>query len=337
MEQREFSSEAAEYPRIFPSFVAGFDSITRNWWVMLFPVALDVLLWLGPHVQVNSFLQRWWERSLQLFASMPDTADLQAALGEVQPLWQEFALRLNLLAALRTFPVGIPSLMASLMPLKTPWGAPPFLDLGSIGVALLVVLGGTLLGLLLGAVYFWSVGRAVVAAPLKPPAGGRDFVRALVNLVALAVLWMLFVFGMSIPMSFISPLVMLFGEGVGMLALLMGLGVLLWICLPLVFVPHGVIVHRLNLWQAARRSITVVRYTFPATVIFLLGAVFTSLSMDALWRVPPEDSWLMLISVWGHAFVVSGLLAGSFVFYFRADRWVGAMLRARQDTAIVDR
>jgi hypothetical protein len=42
---------------------------------------------------------------------------------------------------------------------------------------------------------------------------------------------------------------------------------------------------------------------------------------------PEETSWLSLVGVAGHAFVTTGLLAASFIYYRDADRWVKAILK----------
>ncbi len=76
------------------------------------------------------------------------------------------------------------------------------------------------------------------------------------------------------------------------------------------------------------------RMTLPTTALFLLSIVAISEGLNILWRVPPDNSWLTLIGVSGHAFVASALLAASFIYYRDADTYTQKTLqiiKARQD------
>jgi hypothetical protein len=65
-----------------------------------------------------------------------------------------------------------------------------------------------------------------------------------------------------------------------------------------------------------------IRFTLPTTSLFLLMVLLLSAGLDLLWRVPPDTSWLALIGVLGHAFVTTGLLAASFIYYHEAVEWL---------------
>jgi hypothetical protein len=51
-----------------------------------------------------------------------------------------------------------------------------------------------------------------------------------------------------------------------------------------------------------------------------------SKGLDLLWLAPPETSWMTLVGVVGHAFITTGLLASSFIYYRDADHWVRNVL-----------
>jgi len=44
-------------PGIIGSLRAGFDTITAHITAIIFPITLDLLLWLGPHISVNQLIQ----------------------------------------------------------------------------------------------------------------------------------------------------------------------------------------------------------------------------------------------------------------------------------------
>ena len=58
--------------------------------------------------------------------------------------------------------------------------------------------------------------------------------------------------------------------------------------------------------------------------------------LNMLWQVPPENSWLMLISIIGHAFVTTGMLSASFVYYQDMNRWSDEIQSLGLPQAIVE-
>jgi hypothetical protein len=59
-----------------------------------------------------------------------------------------------------------------------------------------------------------------------------------------------------------------------------------------------------------------------------------SKGLDILWDNPDEVSWLLLIGILGHAFVTTGILASSFIYYTDAIRWIREMMKLREIKAV---
>jgi len=53
-----------------------------------------------------------------------------------------------------------------------------------------------------------------------------------------------------------------------------------------------------------------------------------------LWRIPPENSWLTLIGLAGHAFVATGLISASFIYYHDTRQWIGQLAEQPQPDEI---
>jgi ABC-type transporter Mla maintaining outer membrane lipid asymmetry permease subunit MlaE len=70
-----------------------------------------------------------------------------------------------------------------------------------------------------------------------------------------------------------------------------------------------------------------VRFILPGTGMFVLSVLVISQGLDVLWSAPPLTSWMMLIGIGGHAFIATGLLAASFVYYRDAMRFVQEFLQ----------
>jgi hypothetical protein len=121
---------------------------------------------------------------------------------------------------------------------------------------------------------------------------------------------------------------------IALLALIIFAGLLIWLLIPLVFSPHGIIVNRYTIWVSMRESIRLTRWTLPTTSLLLLCILLLSEGLNMVWSLPEETSWWTLVGIVGHAFVSTSLLAASFVYYRDADRWVQQVLqRARPSVA----
>jgi hypothetical protein len=69
-------------------------------------------------------------------------------------------------------------------------------------------------------------------------------------------------------------------------------------------------------------SIRFTNVTFTKTSMFIMLAILGNQGLKIVWQIPPENSWLMVISIIGHAFVTTGMLAASFIYYQDLIRWV---------------
>jgi hypothetical protein len=237
--------------------------------------------------------------------------------------------------------------MAGEMPTITPLGVPSVVEVNSSGQMLLGWLAFSLLGLLLGSIYFAGIahsiggnrlggigglqmldcdtplaqGRAV--PPFKVGVIGWQTMQVLVLIVILA----LIVLVMMIPSFFMASLLALISPVLAQFALIViSLGVL-WFLIPLVFSPHGIFLCGQSALNALFTSARMVRILLPPTGLFLLACVVLYQGLNLLWRAAPENSWMALVGIFGHAFITTGLLAASFSFYRSGLVYVQALRR----------
>ncbi len=304
-------------PRLIATLAHGFDVVANRLLLILPPVLLDLFLWQGPHLRLYRLVQPWIERMpLMRFPGGPTQAEIAAA----RQAMLDFVARFNLFSLLRTFPVGVTSLMFGRMPVETPFGTAFVLESPSVLVVLGVGLGCILVGWCLGGCYLhW-----IAVATLQP--GGRSLVRNVGWVLSLAILWSLLagIFGLPALVLFglltaVQPLL-----GQGMLLLVSVFAI--WLVLPIFFSPHGIYVEEQNAIVSILKSWHMVRYTLPSSGLFLAMAFIISEGTGYLWRLPPEDSWWTLVGVVGHAFVTTALLAASFVYYRDTNLWLRAVL-----------
>ncbi len=310
-------------PQLIASLRAGFDTVASHIGLIILPMLVDLFIWLGPHVSLKTILQPL----IGEFDNLPgmDSPDMATLLRYSHDLWQSIADQLNLASVLRTYPVGVPSLMAGQLPQQTPIGAPSVINLGSLSGVVGWWLFFVVAGLVLGSLYFDAVARSLSRdkRALSIPGIAWDAGQAIFLSMACLVLLL----AVSIPATVLLTVLAMISPAVAQIGVLLISVMLVWVMVPLVFSPHGIFVYHQNVLSSMLTSVRLVRYTLPATGLFFLSVIVLSQGLDLLWVVPPADSWLSLVAIGGHAFITTSLLAASFVFYRDGVQWVKESLQ----------
>lgn len=321
-------------PQIIQSLVSGFNIVANNIYLILLPILLDLLLWFGPHLRVKTLLQPAVQDMMELMRTT-GSIEMRPMLDSLETIWKLFLDQYNVFSALSTFPVGTPSLLAGQFPIRTPLGIPQLVEVNSLGQFVLTWFGLTLIGFILGSFYFSIIAHQVTNLPVsifRLKADGEPepvmtaavppSVYSLKNLfwetlqaLALILLLVLILMVLGIPTVLLTSFVAIISPVVAQIILLLISFSLIWFLIPLVFAPFGIFLYHQNLFQAVMNSIRVVRYVLPGTGFFLLIAIVIYQGLGMLWRTAPDNSWMVLIGIFGNAFISTGLLAGSFIFY----------------------
>jgi hypothetical protein len=249
-------------------------------------------------------------------------------LLQVNPeMVEEFAQRINLMTTLRSYPVGIPSLISGILPIDGPLGSPLVIDITSPWTVITLFIVLTLIGTLAGTFYFMVIAQAALSGKVNWKQSIKEFPRMAMQMVALTLAIGVLLIVLLVPTSCVFSFISMGGIPVTTITVLVLAGMLLWVVFPLIFTPFGIFASHINLLAAIQRSIALTRMTMPNTLLFLGIIVIVSQGLDFLWRVPQEGSWLTLVGLAGHGFVASGLLAAIFVYYRDADAWVQKVIR----------
>ncbi len=311
-------------PSLMKSLMAGFDAISKHLALIVFAILLDMWLWLGPRLRLFELFRQAFDQAGDLF-EMQNPEMMEAFSRAVEAF--------NLFGVLRTFPVGLPSLIVGRATPSIPSGMPTFWELRSFTAGLTAWFGLTVMGVLLGTFYFICVGQAALADRVNWRQVISEWPRTFVQIILLTLAWYVLVLMIFLPFSCLFSVLLLSGLGAQQLALLIALvtgGLLVWLLIPLVFSPHGIVVHSLPVWVSLLQSIRLTRMTFQSTGLFLITIVILSEGMNILWSVPASTSWLTLVGIAGHAFISAALLAASFIYYQDARLWTQSRLqRAR--------
>ena len=318
-------------PGVMGSLRAGFDAVSSHVWLILLPLLLDVFLWLGPRLSVDSLLGPFFRIIFaQARTTLTSSADLQrftAYQEAFSELVQRFNL-LSLLSKLQAFPVGISSLLAQTMPVQTPIGVQGVVQVSSVPGLLGFGFLLTILGWMAGGLYFhWVSGIALGNT------SGRSMVSlswAIVQTLLLSVIWVIGLMILIVPMMFVLTLLTFLSPVLASGALLVFLLFSFWLIVPLFFTPHGIFVRRQNAFYSIFTSLKMARFTLPTSGLFVLCVFLLSTGLTYLWSVPPDNSWMLLVGIAGHAFIRTALLAASFVYYRDMNAWLQTVFEKLQ-------
>jgi hypothetical protein len=146
----------------------------------------------------------------------------------------------------------------------------------------------------------------------------------------LSVIWVIGLMMVIVPVMFVLTALTFLSPVLASGALLVLLIFSFWLIVPLFFTPHGIFVRRQNAFYSFFTSLKMARFTLPTSGLFVLFAFLLSTGLNYLWSVPPDDSWMLLVGIAGHAFITTALLAASFVYYRDMNVWLQTIFEQLQ-------
>ena len=169
-------------PGIINSIKAGFDMIASHITAILLPLMLNLFLWLGPRLRMNALFDSIKSEVIAIWkAGGVPAEDIQRILS-----WYETTIpSINLFWLLRTFPIGISSLLVPQQAASTPLGSPLILQVSAVSlVGWIFILN--LLGWIGGGLYFRSVAWLAIQDKNNPPI---RISRVIVQTVLTSIFW----------------------------------------------------------------------------------------------------------------------------------------------------
>ena len=278
---------------------------------------LDLFLWFGPRLSVNRLLAILSEEFSFL------ARENIAPAAEITRIQESLALLIdldvNLFSLLRTFPIGISSLISQALPGETPLGVPDVQYLENAFVLILWIFVLTLIGWILGSIYFTWVAKV----SLKQD--GQDLLwagKTILQSFLLSIVWTMAIFILGAPLLIVFSIFAQINQSLAQIALVFLALFAMWVVVPFFFSAHGIFTRRENLFRSIMGSFRLSRYTLPTSSFFVLGVLLLSQGFNSLWLVPSSASWMMFIGIIGHAFITTALLAASFVYYRDMFDWL---------------
>jgi hypothetical protein len=176
-----------------------------------------------------------------------------------------------------------------------------------------------LFGWIGGGMYFRSVAWLSMGNQDVPP---MSVSHAIGQTILLSISWMVLFFLLGVPVFLVLAMVLQFSAAIANLLILFICLVSMWVIVPLFFWPHGIFIKQQNVIAAMLSSLQMMRFTLPTSSLFVLTVFLLTFGLNFLWNIPSEDSWMMLLGIFGQSFVATALLAASFVYYRDMNIWL---------------
>jgi len=310
-------------PGIIGSLKVGFDMVASHITAITLPLALDLLLWLGPHISLNQLIQPVLAQ-FQSFASGTgiSASDIKNAMNMYTQFFQQF----NLLGILRTFPIGVPSLMSGEMPLSTPFGTPRIYQVDSLGHLFGLLFLLTIVGWVFGGLYFRWIASLIV------PDSFAVIGKTILQTILYSLLWFLLAWMIGVPIGLLLYVLFAINSLVGEGALLLLAFLSMWLIVPIFFSSFGIYLHKQNVFISLFSSFQITRFALPNSSLFVLTMFLIGVGLNFLWAIPDNVSWLTLVGILGHAFIMTALLASSFVYYRDTTAWLQSVFEKLRAT-----
>ena len=302
-------------PGIISSIKVGFDIIATHISAIMLPLLLNLFLWLGPRLRMDTLFNSIKADVLLIWKSGGIPAeDIQRAMD----LYEKTIPRINLFWIFHTIPIGISSLFLPQKIDQTPLGDPAILQVNAaslLGWIFFLIL----FGWIGGGMYFRSVAWLSMRNQDVPP---MSVSHAIGQTILLSILWVVLFFFIAVPVFLVLAVVLQFSAPIANLLILFFSLLSMWVIVPLFFWPHGIFIKQQNVITAMLSSLQMMRFTLPTSSLFVLTVFLLTFGLNFLWNIPSEDSWMMLLGIFGQSFVATALLAASFVYYRDMNIWL---------------
>ena len=332
-------------PRVIDAISAGFNLITKHLYLLLFPLSLDLFLWLGPKLRIVKLVEanliQWFDFSEKYFSQNTNSVMIESAKNQIL----EFLHSFNLFSALNTFPIGVPTLINNTTVIfNNDMGN---IELKSFWTFLLLVIGLSLAGLIFGIIFFRETSKTVMTTDQTTSPHHYSIIHQGINVLALVIILGCILFALFFILLFFTSIISLISVTLGQLLLMTGLVALAWIAIPAFYCCHDIFLHNQIFYKSFIRAYQIMgfhyRYQisgremlfiFPKSIVFTMTALILYQGLNLVWRIPDPSSWLTLVGIVGHAFISSALLSASFIYFNQLDTWQLQILDARRQSPV---
>ena len=294
---------------------AGFRYLGWRLELIVIPILLDLLLWLGPRFSVAPLFDQLAAAYGELAASPEITTDIAQMVEQLAASIRETGNGSNLLNGL----VSSALLHVPSLPLFSGGAVGGVIEVTTAGEAIVWWLLFGLLGLLLGVIYLTLLARRLPIggmAGARPPQLLTAVLRHWLQVCGFVILVALGLALIYIPISLLVGLIMVFNPALGSAVAGLAGAVTLVVFFYLYFVTAALVMDNASLPAAMLCSLRLVRENFWATLGFILLSTVIALGIALLLaQMASLAAWGALVAIIINAYIGTGLSMALLVFY----------------------
>jgi len=306
---------------------AGYNAVLSRIWLIVLPVGLDVYLWVGPRLSIQPLTRLFlslWPATEQV------PAEIQPLLAFNRQLLEKMGQETNLFSLLSSSLLGVPSYLASGLPAGVSGSPVTWGEDGSTLVTLTVIPLLIAASLLLGSLYLGAIAQITREGTITFGQLIHRVWRYWGMLLLFGALLTMILLMLGLPVIMISGLLARISPAAAQFVLLGAGGLVLWMLFHLFFVPHAIVVSESGLLRAVWNSLIVVGRNFWSALALIILMNLIKAGFMVVWDRVSVNAPLIAVSIAGNAFIGTGLIAASLIFYReRMEQWTAWLEQVR--------
>jgi hypothetical protein len=302
---------------VIDTLSAGFQLVNRAPGLLLIPVLLDLLLWLGPKLSIASLAERALGRVLPTVEQLgqgagPSAADQLGQLDQQVSLIREGAQAFNLLSLLAfsgwTIRTAVP-------PERS--GAAGVIEISTVSILAAMALALALAGIALGCFWLGALAQHVRDGRLDLGALLSAAPRYWLAILGFLLLAAVAAVALMVPLTMAAVVVQIVAPSSGASV---GAQFLFWVAalvaiIFLTFLIDAIVVSEVGPLRAALNSIRVVSSNFWPSLGFIIITWVIMSGMGLIWGSLARAPAGQAVAILGNGYIESGLAAASMLFY----------------------
>jgi hypothetical protein len=306
---------------VIDALSSGYALVVRRPWVLLFPIAFNLFLWLGPQVNARPIFDHAIALLNTSGAYTPNmTPDMQQGLDASKEMLKSMGDSFNVFNVAALFALGVPALLGLESLPTNPPRAPSFV-VGDITTLMGLSILLALVGIFVASIYLETIARVVRRdgqAQTFAPRVFKSYVKT-GGLIALALFGLI---ALLSPFLIGATLISLVNQGLASFVLIIGLMIVLWTLLYLAFALPAIFVSGANPVQAIWNSITVFRFNSWSAMGLVFLIYLIQMGFSLVWQMFFDSAWGAVLNVIANAFLGTGLVAAAMLFYHDRFTWL---------------
>lgn len=303
------ASKTVRLPSLVDTISQGFGVVNKRPWVLLIPLMLDLIYWLGPRISPQPLAGRLLALAKALDPQHWDAQRQQLAdqLNGVQS-----PVDLSPVAFIPNMLPKFVNLLTPLIPTPTPPIAPVTWHIGSIATLLgsIIVING--LSLLATTLFLLPLAELIRG---QRSIGWRWLARTFGSFISILLVVAGLGLAVLVPFMLLSTFVLQVNSVLGEIILTFGIALIFWLLFTASFSFDAVVISGVGPIRALLTSLLVVQRSFwSALGLFLLGWMILW-GMSAFWTWLAATMVGLIVALVGSAYISSGLAAAHLVFY----------------------